>query len=141
MRQLAERALEAARLAGASYADVRLIHSKIESISTKNATLGALESRDDEGCGIRVLKDSIRRRAAQGAAVIISSHLLAMVEDICTHVLILNGGKSRFFGTLDELKETFVTSEHEATLEQIFFLATESRPLPQPAQTPVEVSC
>ncbi len=91
--------------------------------------------------GIRVLKDSIRRRAEQGAAVIISSHLLAMVEDICTHVLILNAGKSRFFGSLDELKETFVTSEHEATLEQIFFLATEDRPPPQPVQSPIEVSC
>ena len=35
------------------------------------------------------LRDLIQR-AQQGAAVIISSHLLAMVEDICSHVLVLN---------------------------------------------------
>jgi TldD protein len=57
MRELAERALETARLQGASYADIRLIRSRVESISTKNATLGALENRDDEGFGVRVLKD------------------------------------------------------------------------------------
>ena len=57
MRQLAERALEVARLHGATYADVRLIHSHVENISTKNAQLGALENRQDEGFGIRVLKD------------------------------------------------------------------------------------
>ena len=38
--------------------------------------------------GIRVFKRSLQERAAQGAAVVISSHMLAMVEDLCTHVLI-----------------------------------------------------
>ena len=57
MRQLAERALEVARLHGATYADIRLIQCRVESISTKNARLGGLENREDEGFGIRVLKD------------------------------------------------------------------------------------
>ena len=78
--------------------------------------------------GIRMLKESICCRAEQGAAVIISSHLLAMVEDICTHVLIIDAGQQRFCGTFDELKETFVSSEPAASLEQIFFLATEITP-------------
>ena len=41
-------------------------------------------------------------RARDGAAIIVSSHLLAMVEDICTHVLILHDGPptvSRYVGT------------------------------------------
>eukprot|EP00913_Durusdinium_trenchii_P028446 g26674.t1 len=38
--------------------------------------------------GIRRLKESISARAAEGAAIIVSSHLLAMVEDICTQLLI-----------------------------------------------------
>lgn len=75
--------------------------------------------------GIRSLKESIRERAASGAAVIVSSHLLAMVEDLCTHVLILASGRQRFCGTIDELRTTFVSEDEELTLERIFFLATQ----------------
>lgn len=76
--------------------------------------------------GIRMLKQSIRERAAAGAAVIVSSHLLAMVEDLCTHVLILESGQQRFFGTVDELREAFKSDEGQASLERIFFLATDA---------------
>ncbi len=75
--------------------------------------------------GIRMLKESIRERAAAGAAVIVSSHLLAMVEDLCTHVLILAAGRQRFCGTIDELRTAFVSDEADLTLERIFFLATQ----------------
>jgi len=74
--------------------------------------------------GIRKLKESLQERAAAGAAVVISSHLLAMVEDICSHVLILKEGQQRFFGTIVELKTLFTSNSDEATLEQIFFQAT-----------------
>ena len=53
----------------------------------------------------------------QGAAVIVSSHVLAMVEDICTHVLILDGGKSRFQGRLEQLKSQFVEDQMNSTLD------------------------
>lgn len=76
--------------------------------------------------GIRTLKQSIRERADQGAAVLMSSHLLALVEDVCTHILLLDSGRQRFFGTLGSLKERFQREADEATLERIFFLATES---------------
>lgn len=79
--------------------------------------------------GIRVLKESIVERASQGAAVIISSHLLAMVEDICTHVLILDVGQKRFFGTLDEMRSTFADAHDEASLEDIFFRAIDGAEL------------
>ena len=74
--------------------------------------------------GIRMLKESLQQRAAQGTAVI-SSHLLAMVEDICSHVLILKQGQQRFAGTIKELKSLFTADCDKATLEQIFFQATE----------------
>ena len=73
--------------------------------------------------GIRVLKQSVVERAQQGAAVIISSHLLAMVEDICTHVLILDMGEERHFGTMDELRSRFTDAGSEVSLEDIFFKA------------------
>jgi ABC-2 type transport system ATP-binding protein len=71
-----------------------------------------------------MLKESIRSRAADGAAVIVSSHLLALIEDLCSRVLIIHRGRQRFCGTLAELKARYGRSPSEATLEQIFFLAT-----------------
>ncbi len=80
--------------------------------------------------GIRNLKQSLRERASQGTAVVISSHLLAMVEDICSHVLILKQGRQNFLGTIDQLRNQFAGTDHEASLEDIFFRAVESSPVP-----------
>jgi ABC-2 type transport system ATP-binding protein len=74
--------------------------------------------------GIRVFKRSLQERAARGAAVMISSHLLAMVEDLCTHVLILDRGVQRFFGPIGDLRNNFDRFDATATLEDIFFAAT-----------------
>jgi ABC-2 type transport system ATP-binding protein len=76
--------------------------------------------------GIRVLKRSLRERAAAGAAVMVSSHLLAMVEDLCTHVLILASGIQRFFGPIDELRTSFEQMDAAARLEDMYFAATSS---------------
>jgi ABC-2 type transport system ATP-binding protein len=56
--------------------------------------------------------------------VIVSSHLLAMVEDICTHVLILENGEQRFFGPVGLLRRQYAASEQPSTLEDIYFRAT-----------------
>lgn len=76
--------------------------------------------------GIRTLKQSIRDRAAAGAAVMISSHLLAIVEDMCTEILILDHGQPKFLGTLPELRESFAHADVGGDLERLFFLATET---------------
>lgn len=76
--------------------------------------------------GIRTLKASIREQAAGGAAVVISSHLLSLVEDLCTHLLILHRGGSLFCGTLAEARTRYPNLEGESSLEDIFFKATES---------------
>lgn len=70
---------------------------------------------------IRNLKNSIRERASDGAAVMISSHLLSLVEDLCTHILILDKGQRRFFGSLPELRAEYSSAE---SLEEVFFQAT-----------------
>ncbi len=77
---------------------------------------------------IRVLKHSLVERAGRGAAVIVSSHLLAMVEDICTHVLILDHARQRFFGTISQLRSLFADSHDDVSLEDIFFRAIEHSP-------------
>lgn len=70
---------------------------------------------------IRRLKESIRMRAEQGAAIVVSSHLLAMVEDLCTHFLMLSQGRPTFCGTHEEL---FQQHGEDANLEEVFFRAT-----------------
>jgi ABC-2 type transport system ATP-binding protein len=53
--------------------------------------------------GIRRMKATIMRRAAAGAAVILSSHLLHLVQEICTRVLVMQRGRNVAFGTLEEI--------------------------------------
>jgi ABC-2 type transport system ATP-binding protein len=78
--------------------------------------------------GIRTMKDSVRQRAAEGAAVIVSSHLLALVEDLCTHLLILHHGRRLFFGRMEDARAAFSTVSADASLEDVFFRATEGEP-------------
>ena len=53
--------------------------------------------------GIRRMKATIMRRAAGGSAVILSSHLLHLVEEICTRVLVMQRGRTVAFGTIPEI--------------------------------------
>ncbi len=53
--------------------------------------------------GCREIKDLIRALARRGKTVILSSHLLADVEDVCDRVVIYYGGKIQAQGTLKEL--------------------------------------
>ena len=73
---------------------------------------------------IRTLKASIAERARLGAAVIVSSHLLALVEDLCTHLLILHKGQRLFYGSLDQARSQYADLQGEASLEEVFFRAT-----------------
>lgn len=53
--------------------------------------------------GCREVKDVIRLLASRGKTVILCSHLLADVQDICDDVLVLYGGKVRAEGALSEI--------------------------------------
>ena len=53
--------------------------------------------------GCREVKDLIRLLAARGKTVILCSHLLADVEDVCDEVVVLYGGKIRTQGQLKEI--------------------------------------
>ena len=61
-----------------------------------------------------------REEAARGATRLVSSHLLSLVEDLCTDLLIVVRGKRVFFGPMEEARSQF--SEHR--LEDLFFQAT-----------------
>jgi len=53
--------------------------------------------------GCREVKDLILALARRGKTVVLSSHLLADVEDVCDRVVIYYGGKIQAMGTLQEL--------------------------------------
>lgn len=53
--------------------------------------------------GIRRMKATIMARAANGTAVILSSHLLHLIEEICTRVLVMQRGRTVASGTIDEI--------------------------------------
>jgi ABC-2 type transport system ATP-binding protein len=53
--------------------------------------------------GCREVKDLILTLAGRGKTVILSSHLLSDVEDVCDRVVIYYGGKVQAMGTLKEL--------------------------------------
>jgi ABC-2 type transport system ATP-binding protein len=76
--------------------------------------------------GIRTMKTSVLSRAQAGASIVVSSHLLELVEDLCTHLLIMHRGELLFFGAMAEARHQF--AGENATLEEAFFRATEDDP-------------
>lgn len=50
--------------------------------------------------GIRRMKATIVERAGAGAAVVLSSHLLHLVEELCTQILVLRRGTMVAYGTV-----------------------------------------
>ena len=81
--------------------------------------------------GIRTMKDSIHQRAEAGSAVMVSSHLLSLVEDLCNSVLILHRGRQLFHGRLTELERQFTADGKHETLEDVFFRLTEGAGRPE----------
>jgi ABC-2 type transport system ATP-binding protein len=55
--------------------------------------------------GVTSLTDVLREFAAQGAAILFSSHQLDLVEDICEDVVIIDDGRIVVQGDLDDLRE------------------------------------
>ncbi|HLO42534.1 MAG TPA: ABC transporter ATP-binding protein [Phycisphaerales bacterium] len=78
--------------------------------------------------GIRTMKQSIRQCAERGQAVVLSSHLLSLVEDLCTRVIVMTKGTLRFDGTIGEARAKYATGSGEASLEEVFFSVTADAP-------------
>ena len=74
--------------------------------------------------GIRRMRQTIVTRGQNGGAVIVSSHLLHLVEEICTRVVIIDRGLKVADGTLAELSAQAQMAEHGSNLEQIFLKVT-----------------
>src|SRR3954468_6313803 len=74
--------------------------------------------------GIRKMRDTIVARGKAGAAILVSSHLLHLVEEICTRVVIMDRGKKVADGTVSELASRADLAAAGSNLEQIFLRVT-----------------
>ena len=77
--------------------------------------------------GIKVLNELLRSAADEGAAIILSSHLLPILEEVCTTILVMNYGQMVLKGTLKEIREGAPKLARDASLEEIFFYATKPK--------------
>jgi ABC-2 type transport system ATP-binding protein len=74
---------------------------------------------------VRMVKDLLRSKTAAGQTIFMSTHLLSIAEEIADRVGIVDQGRLRFLGTLDELRQTLGT--REGSLEELYlnFIAGE----------------
>ena len=68
----------------------------------------------------RTIRDILRDLTQHGTTVFFSSHIMEVVERLCTRVGIINQGKLVADGTLQELRDRASGEEKDATLEDIF---------------------
>jgi ABC-2 type transport system ATP-binding protein len=74
--------------------------------------------------GIRRMRNTIVARARDGAAILLSSHLLHLVEEVCSRVIIMDRGKKIADGTFAELASRVDLASAGSSLEQIFLRVT-----------------
>ncbi len=74
---------------------------------------------------IRRMKVTIQDRAEAGTTVIISSHLLHLVEELCTRILVLRNGKKVAAGSISEIVSHRPELEGLG-LEEVFLALTET---------------
>jgi ABC-2 type transport system ATP-binding protein len=74
--------------------------------------------------GIRRMRNTIVARARAGAAILLSSHLLHLVEEVCSRVIIMDRGKKVADGTFEELASRADLATAGSSLEQIFLRVT-----------------
>jgi ABC-2 type transport system ATP-binding protein len=69
----------------------------------------------------RLIKDILRQMAERGAAVMLSTHILEIAQNMCDRIAIINQGKLIAIGTIDELRNS---GQSESSLEDIFLSLT-----------------
>ncbi|MCX5718412.1 MAG: ABC transporter ATP-binding protein [Nitrospirae bacterium] len=72
--------------------------------------------------GIRILKDILFRLRNEGMTILLSTHILAIAEQICDKIAIINKGSIAAEGTNDDLKH--YAKSNDRTLEDIFLRLT-----------------
>ena len=66
-----------------------------------------------------IVKELLRRLAAQGKTILFCSHILEVVERVCTRIVIINGGCKIIEGTAEEISQTTGTQTLEAAFSTL----------------------
>lgn len=78
--------------------------------------------------GIKMVKGLIRDLAQKGTTLFMSTHTLAMAEDVCDRIGIIHKGVLIAIGTIEELKRR--AQVQEGDLEEVFLILTEGDSIP-----------
>jgi len=71
---------------------------------------------------VRIVKDLLRERTSEGMTVFMSTHTLAMAEEMADRIGIMVRGDLRFLGTVPELREQMALET--TSLEQLYLRIT-----------------
>lgn len=88
---------------------------------------------------VRLVKDLLRQRAAAGTAVFMSTHTLAIAEEIADRIGIIHHGRLNFLGTRHELQQDL--ARNHTSLETLFLERTEDGPGPVAISSEPEAPC
>lgn len=70
----------------------------------------------------RAIRDVLQKLRQSGTTIFFSSHILEVVQRLCTRVAVINDGRLVAEGTMEELRDRAQAGD-EATLEEIFLKA------------------
>jgi ABC-2 type transport system ATP-binding protein len=126
--QMARRSEELLRLFGLMDAAGDTIDSYSHGMKQKTSLAAALVHDpkvlilDEPTVGLdpksaRLIKDILRQMAERGAAILLSTHILEIAENMCDRIGIINQGKVVASGTMEELRQL---GQGESSLEDIF---------------------
>jgi len=89
---------------------------------------------------VRLVKDLLRMQTGRGVSVFMSTHTLAVAEEIADRIGIVDCGRMDFLGTLPELQDK-LSSDHDS-LEHLFLKLTDGTAgrQPRPAASPPDPS-
>ncbi|MGE0757483.1 MAG: ABC transporter ATP-binding protein [Pirellulaceae bacterium] len=71
---------------------------------------------------MRLVKDLLRDKARSGTTVFMSTHTLAVAEEIADRIGVITGGQLRFLGTVSDLRRQLARDD---SLEQLFLRLTD----------------
>jgi ABC-2 type transport system ATP-binding protein len=71
---------------------------------------------------VRLVKDLLRAKAAQGMIVFLSTHSLGIAEEIADRIGVLDRGRMKFLGTLGELRQELAHAH--SSLEELYLQLT-----------------
>ena len=65
----------------------------------------------------QVIKRLVYRMREQGTAIVMSTHQMHQVEEMCQRILLINRGRTMLYGEVEEIRDRFSTNSVEVALQ------------------------